>query len=257
MEHPPLPTFIVIGAQKSATRWLMHNLQQHPDVFMLSPEQHFFDHEEPTETAIERYRANFSEWGGQQEVGEVTPGYLFWRNRPDRVAARIDTALPDVKLLAVLRNPVDRALSAFNHHMQRGRIGPDEHFVDWVESTPPDDDRLGVVSGGWYAASLEPYMRLFDHRVEVLLNDDITDDAEAAYLAACRHLRVRDFVPGGLTERRHTQGPVVGSTLDDGSGKLRRLSDDERRRVFRLFANDVDRLEGLIGRGLTRWRPGG
>lgn len=257
MEHPPLPTFIVIGAQKSATRWLMHNLQQHPDVFMLRSEQGFFDHEEPTTHTIERYRENFSEWNGEQEVGEVTPGYLFWRNQPSRVAARIDAALPDVRLLAVLRNPVDRALSAFNHHMQRGRIAPDEHFVDWVESTPPDNDRLGLVSGGWYAASLAPYMRLFNDRVKVLLNDDITHDAEAAYLAACRHLRVRDFVPEGLTERRHTQGPVVGSTLDDGSGNLRPLSDDVRRRAFRFFTDDVDRLERILGRDLNRWRPGG
>ena len=76
---------------------------------------------------------------------------MIWRNRPTEVCSRIADTLPDVKLLALLRNPADRALSAFSHHMRRGRIPADQDLVDWVTARDPDEDRFCIVSGGWYA----------------------------------------------------------------------------------------------------------
>src|SRR6187399_277260 len=88
---PPLPTFLIIGAQKSATRWLRLNLGLHPDVFAASREIEFFNNGDRfAEMGTDWYREQFTGWAGEAIVGEATPGYMFWRHRPAKVAERIE-----------------------------------------------------------------------------------------------------------------------------------------------------------------------
>ena len=87
----PLPTFLIIGAQKSATRWLRLNLGLHPDIFSAGREIEFFNsakHFEQEGTTW--YRQQFDGWEGEPSVGEATPGYMFWRHRPVVMAERVD-----------------------------------------------------------------------------------------------------------------------------------------------------------------------
>ena len=153
---PPLPTFLIIGAQKSATRWLRLNLGLHPDVFSAPGEIEFFNNGDRFRAeGADWYRAQFSGWSGEPIVGEATPGYMFWRHGPAKVAARVEETIPDVRLIATLRNPIDRAQSAMVHHIEGGVLSGDSSLVDLVKQTPPDRDHLGIIAGGWYAASLE------------------------------------------------------------------------------------------------------
>jgi Sulfotransferase domain len=157
---PPLPTFLIIGAQKSATRWLRLNLGLHPAVFTASRELEFFNNgPRYRDEGTDWYRAQFEGWAGEAIVGEATPGYMFWRHRPAVVSERIEETLPDVRLIATLRNPIDRAQSAMVHHIEYGALPRDSVLVDLVKTTPPEKDRLGIIAGGWYAASLEPYLQ--------------------------------------------------------------------------------------------------
>src|SRR2546423_9620258 len=153
MEPPalPLPTFLIIGAQKSATRWLRLNLGLHPDVFSASSELEFFNNAERVERGGDSYRAQFEGWSGESYVGEATPGYMFWHHGPRVIAGRIRQTVPDVRLIAILRNPVDRAQSAVVHHIKGGSLAPGSQVLDVVKRTPPERDPLGIVSGGWYA----------------------------------------------------------------------------------------------------------
>src|SRR5690349_3233083 len=114
----PIPTFLIIGAQKSATRWLRMNLGEHPDVFAASREIEFFNSKRFERDGVDWYRAQFDGWSGERIVGDATPGYMFWRHRPDVMAERMHETVPDVRLIAILRNPVDRAHSAVLHHVQ-------------------------------------------------------------------------------------------------------------------------------------------
>ena len=83
----PLPTFLIIGAQKSATRWLRLNLGLHPDVFAASAELEFFNNGVRfRDEGTDWYRGKFSGWNGEAIVGEATPGYMFWRHGPAVVA---------------------------------------------------------------------------------------------------------------------------------------------------------------------------
>lgn len=115
-----LPHFIIVGAQKAGTSALFKALVAHPKVVKgVAKEIHFFD--------IQFHRGRLwyescfpaSAPGGDETIvtGEATPYYLFHPHAPRRCAE----VLPDVRLIALLRNPVDRAYSHYHHEVRRGR----------------------------------------------------------------------------------------------------------------------------------------
>ena len=245
----PLPTFLIIGAQKSATRWLRSNLGRHPDVFAAPHEPSFFNHEDAFhDRGLRWYRTQFEGWSGERLVGESTPGYMMWRHNPDLVARRIHKVLPDVRLLAILRDPIDRARSAMLHHQKRGRIPAKARLIDLVRATPPEQDQLGLVAGGWYAASLEPYREVFGDQLLVLLHDDLADDAAGVYRRSLEHIGADErFVPSELEQVRFSN-----RRRDDRPSDM---TTDEQAELWELFREDVTRLEQLIDRDLSVWDP--
>jgi len=106
-DHLCLPDFICIGAQKAGTAWLYENLRVHPDIYMSKKKElHFFD--------INFYRSLgfYSSWfeeGADKMKGEITPAYS---NLPKRRIVFIRKIMPNLKLILILRNPIDRAWSA-------------------------------------------------------------------------------------------------------------------------------------------------
>lgn len=111
------PDFLIIGAQRGGTTALFNYLMQHPDVRSpLLKEIHYFDLNHTQSPAW--YYAHFPlKWSVNSFMtGEASPYYLF---HPD-VPARVARMLPDVKLIALLRNPVDRAYSNYNHAVGLG-----------------------------------------------------------------------------------------------------------------------------------------
>ncbi|MCI5147305.1 MAG: sulfotransferase, partial [Candidatus Electrothrix sp. AR3] len=105
----PLPNFLVIGAQKSGTTSLFHYICQHPQVFEnKSKEIHFFDHN--YHCGANWYRSHFPLAGKLMRnrcLGEATPYYLCHPHAP----SHIFDLLPRVKIIAILRDPVERAIS--------------------------------------------------------------------------------------------------------------------------------------------------
>jgi uncharacterized protein (TIGR03086 family) len=254
----PLPTFIIIGAQKSGTRWLRINLGKHPKVYTAPTETQFFHSPERLEFGLDWYRAQFSGWDGEQIVGEATPGYMMWRHHPRRVAERIKEVVPDARLIAILRNPVDRAQSALIHHEQQGEVPPNSSLLDMIERQPPEHDSLGLAAGGWYAASLKRYRQLFGNQLLVLLHDDVIADPGRVYRRALVHIGADlDFAPTDLEAVLFSNQRPRGSGSSEASDEARELSEEERQRVFAYFRADVRALEPMIGRDLSRWDPGG
>lgn len=248
---PPLPNFLIIGAQKCATRWLRFNLGKHPDVFTARRELEFFNHGGRFKSiGSDGYRTLFEGWSGEPFVGEATPGYMIPRHRPGVVATRIKETVPDVRLIALVRNPIDRALSAMVHHIKRGRLPPDLSLLDFVRQTPPEEEWLGLVVGGRYAASLRHYRQLFGDQLLVLVHDDLQEDPRSVYAHALRHIGAdADFAPSGLEE-------VIFSNREGASERLE-LSIDDRRALYEYFRDDIRKLERMIDRDLSIWRPEG
>jgi len=106
---------------------------------------------------------------------------------------------------------------------------------------------MGIVTGGWYAVSLQPFVELFGDRLLVLLHDDIGPDPGAVFSQALRHVGAApDFVPASLEQ-------VVFSNRDVANGGIG-ASTEEWNELFEYFRDDVGRLELMLGRDLSIWR---
>jgi hypothetical protein len=251
--EPPLPTFLIIGAQKSATRWLRFNLGLHPDVYVAPGEVEFFNNRDRyNDLGVSWYRSQFEGSAGESIVGEATPGYMFWRHQPTICSERIRSVVPDVRLIAILRNPIDRARSAMLHHVARHALPRDSDLVDLVRRTRADRDPLGLISGGWYAESLEPYRERFGEQLLVVLHDDVGDDARGVYDRALRHVGARpDWAPSDLRQVRFSYRDRSSRDADETSP----LTAGQRRELYSYFADDIAKLEEMLGRDLSIWDP--
>lgn len=113
-----LPDFIIIGAQKSGTSSLSYNLGNHPDIYIANAngygngELHFFDREKYWNRGSDWYKGHFP--NSTMVQGEKTPRYLF----ADKCHQRMYRLVPNAQLIILLRNPVNRAYSQWNHYNQ-------------------------------------------------------------------------------------------------------------------------------------------
>ena len=135
----PLPNFLIIGAQKAGTTSLFHYICQHPQIFTNNiKEIHFFDRHH--QLGAKWYSSHFPLAGrllSNRRMGEATPYYLCHPHAPGRIAA----LLPQVKLIAVLRNPVERAISHYFHEKKKGR-----EQLPILEAMQREEERCG---GEW------------------------------------------------------------------------------------------------------------
>jgi len=269
---PPPPHFLVIGAQKAGTRWLRLNLGEHPDVFTPDFEPNYFHPGKPFEEDLDSYRARFEGWNGEPITGEATPHYMVWGRqyphfegpdvppggRPAVVASMIEQQLPDVRLFAVLRDPCERAYSAFLHHIKQGRVDPNADLLEYLRSHPPGKDPLGLISVGWYAASLAPYLERFGDQLSVFLNEDISEQPLTVYRQALDHIGAdRSFTPPELGKVRFSTELPEESRHRLADGRHRGLTAQERAFLLDHFTADIDRLEKMLGRDLSGWRSPG
>lgn len=233
-----LPDFLIIGAMRSGTTSLARYLGAHPDVYV-APEKelHFFDRH--FELGIEHYRRQFA-GATAQIAGEATQTYLY-----DALAVdRISTTLPDAKLIAVLRNPVDRA---YSHYWQKRAYGTETlSFAAAIAAEPErlreaDRDQqfaYSYLDRGHYVRQLEHVVERFPRTaLHVLLLEDLRDDPESAYRAVCRFLHVaNDVVPGNV-------GEPLNAFVSFRSRKVRHVS----RRFPRPLRNAVGRVNARGG----------
>lgn len=114
------PNYLVIGAQKSATSTLCDLIGRHPQGFMSRPkEPYFFSNDEVWARGWEWYESLFEGAGGATAIGEGSTTYTMRWKHP-LAAERIAEHLPGARLLYIVRNPIDRAVSHYMHLRSRG-----------------------------------------------------------------------------------------------------------------------------------------
>ncbi len=223
-----MPNFFVVGAQKAGTTSLYHYLEQHPDVFM-SPakEPFFFDHEldpsgsvikhefgrrslarNPRFANIAEYLTLFEGVRGERAVGEASPLYIY----APGTASRIKQYSPGAKIVAILRNPADRAYSAFLYAV---RIGV-EPLTDFAQALREEEQRIRddwhyvyrYRDRGLYHKQLKDYYDVFGpEKVGVWLYEDMREDPLGVSRSVFRFLGVDDaFAPD--TSSRHNAARV-------------------------------------------------
>jgi Sulfotransferase domain len=178
----PLPDFLIIGAQKAGTTSLYTCLRWHPAITgPIWKEVSYFDLHYARRVAW--YRGNFPtnlpaplsrrHSRVQRNVGEASPSYLFHPLAPERVAALI----PNVRLIALLRNPIDRALSHYHHEvaLRRERLPFEEALEQEEARTHREFERIRsdpryfshawwnftYLARGRYAEQLERWLTIF------------------------------------------------------------------------------------------------
>ncbi len=191
-----IPGFIVIGAQKAGTTWLYECLSEHPEVFVpRMKEVHYFirpEHDRLSRMAngLDWYKSLFPD-DPKRVSGEITPDYIFF----PYVAEAIRAVNPAMKIVALLREPVARAHSAY---WMRRRYDPDpKPFEEAIKVSPALLDR------GYYHRQLVPYLDAFGaERVRIYIYEEATANPEAFFADLCRFLGVSDsFVPLSLRQR--------------------------------------------------------
>jgi len=301
----PRPDFLIVGAPKAGTTALHHALAQHPQVFVSDPKEPKYwlcdgapppawrgpgDAHSQQEWIWreDHYAQLFAPAPEHQIRGESTPFYLWSRGAHSRIGEQ----LPDVRLIAVVRDPVDRAYSNWMHLWSDGL----EPVADFSTAFARQDER---VRAGWapfwryrelgmYGEQLAHLQEHVDpERILVLRYRDIVDDPRGAVDRACRFLGIstgaissiprdnaRSFVTPGW--RPAVLGPVVrsGARLGQfvpprvwrrasvplvaqltGPAETHRpkLSAEQRACLLPAFAEDVALLSSLTGEDFSDW----
>lgn len=287
-----IPNFLIIGAEKSGTTWLYDRLRRHPDIFMPGVKEiHFFNREnsnlKPRRNYEQHdetwYRNHFRQRSGEQAIGEATPMYLCDEAAPNRIRHH----LPDVKLIACLRYPTDRAYS--HYWMAKGK----NHVrLDFEEVVRQQDPRF--VERGRYEWQLKHYLDLFSRdQLLVLVHEEVFDSPSGSLKRICAFLDVdenffqgqswiKEKVHPSSTERsvflHRTIGTVakwmraregfrqmldflkevgVAQWVKQMNKKPRdypEIPDDLRRELDEYYTPTVQQVERVLGRRIEAWR---
>ena len=296
-----MPDFIIIGAAKSGTTSLAQYLGQHPEVCMsrLKEARYLAYPEGPVDyrgygsrgdeimrvyretmpRSLAEYEALFDHALPSQVTGEASPAYLYLKG----TAARISERYPDVKVIAILRNPVNRAYSSYLH-MRR----EDAEDASFSEALDLEQSRIAEGAGlpyhyasmGFYARQLAPYFEAFDSsRIAVFFYEDFASRTSETLAAICGFLGIDESVAFDSSERRNVSGiplnrsafnafnRIKGSLLPKSfkkmlPGSLRSglnkaaskrllrkpsMSEEESNRLCELYRNEKQALADLLG----------
>jgi hypothetical protein len=301
-----LPDFLVIGAPKAGTSALHAALRQHPELYMSpvkEPKYYMCGDSPPpaykgpgdAHSNLEwvwqrsRYLHLFADAPEDRRCGESTPFYLYNRDARRRIA----TDVPDVKLIAVLRDPVDRLYSNWMHLRSDGL----EPCADVVEACLREQQR---VDGGWapfwhyqglgmYGRQVADLYRQFPPEQVLLLRyRELIDDPEGTLNRVCDFLGVtrgtvpalpsdnsRPFVGEGIRTRtigpvvrtgarvgahlpphvwRRVSRPLISRLHSRGSPDRPKLSPAQRSLLREPFLADIDLLEETTQESFDAWR---
>ena len=209
-----LPDFLGIGTQKGGTTSLQKLLEQHPDAFLpITKEvQYFTLHYNESE---QWYREHFQQANSKQICGEITPYYLFHPEAPQRIHALI----PKARLIVLLRDPVERALSQYFHARRLGFEELDLEAALAAESErlasgdPYSHQKHSYLSRSRYELQLQRYQRLFAHQqLLILRSEDFFEKTEQSWK------NIQDFL--GLRESPLPQETIKANA---GFGELSRV----------------------------------
>jgi hypothetical protein len=240
-----LPDFLGIGAQKAGTTWLYDNLCCHPDLFLPRPKElHYFDrsfHE-----SLRSYADRFAPGEGKV-TGEVTPAYGVLPPRRIRFIRRV---MPDVRLLFLMRNPVERAWS----HAVMNVATKTQRSVDDV----PEAEFYAHFTGdsstrrGDYLRMLDNWLGVFpEEQLFVGFFDDLASRPRELLCALFDHLGVSsavDWTRFPYAQVIHARGRRIGP-----GSTVSRVPDPYREFLRQMYADDIAALHERFGSRVAGW----
>jgi hypothetical protein len=281
------PDFLIAGASRCGTTSLFRYLSEHPEISMAVPKElHFFNRDANFRAGMSTYYRHFGGNPRSTVVGEATPSYFTHGltidendndqyDPEDDSASRIAAALPEMKSIISLRDPVRRAYSQFCKNRSLNRE-PCERFLDAIHEecdgrrAPPS--RFSWLHQNSYALHLRKWLDRFPaDRVKVIIFEHWTGSPEMTYRDLCEFLGVSDdFQPRcfaainqGWTPRRHWVDRVTrsfpGNRLAHWANHRNRsvgyppLNKASYQEVRRLLSSEIEEIETILGVSLTIW----
>lgn len=290
-----LPNFLIVGVQKAGTTSIYNYLQEHPQVFMSRIKETNFLEQDwlsfPPEKqnkngiiTIEDYTALFTDVKNEIAIGEASPNYLF---HYESSAARIKKYVPNAKLIAVIRNPVERAYSDYLMHI-RDAIGT--KFNSFSEQIDKSHSSF-MIRKGFYFTPLKYYLEQFDReQVKVCLYDDLCRDSVSfmedfyAYIGVDPNFKPntnkkvqqakipKNQAVNNLLQTNNPLRKLAANTLktvmpletrqklrdrlinaNSQSKKAVPLTTEDKEKLIDLYREDILQLQDLIDRDLSKW----
>ncbi len=292
--NEPKLDFIGVGAEKCGTTWLTEMLWQHPQVFIPAQKEiHYFNRKFGEFPDLDNYNFDkplvwylsfFKNAKPDQVKGEICPSYLW----DEQAAGRIRDFDPNIKILIVLRNPIERTFSAYRFYMQRGLIHTD--FRQALEKY-----KSYLLTRSLYYPQVKRYFDLFPRQnILVMLYDDLRANSASFLGAVEKFLGVSEFLPANINQESYITGEarfgpanafLIGlrrfahkhrlTFLLDLSRNLglsssleafrqnnnmqrkrtdvNKMSEEERQWLCGYFHDDIRNLESLLNRDLGAW----
>jgi len=279
----PLPDFIIVGAMKAGTTTLAHYLRHHSKIYMPEGELHFFDaqggYADRWKRGVKWYKSQFESADPSEICGEKTPTYSYLPSVPERIYQIV----PDVKIIWILRNPVDRSYSNYWHAVRGG-----SEKLSFEEAVKQEDKRVeeniwkGYVRRSYYINQINRLLEYFDREsmhfclFENLKERPIPLTNEVAAFLGASNGRVdpqaigkkknTTVLPYSVSIRRAARKlkkvPLIGSVIAKVESRLNRrlqpgypeMSSKLRESLDQHFDPYNRQLEQKVGIDLSVWR---
>lgn len=250
-----LPNLLIVGVQKSGTSHAHATLAQSPDIHGSEPKElNFFNRvncAEPEQQAL--YRAHFPA-GREKYYLESTPHYFrqaisdphysgpVVRSVPDSILSLLPRS--DLKLIAVLRNPVERAISATIHHTANRRLSPTA-CISEISS------EHGIVARGYYGAIVREWRAAFSDQLHLCFYDQLESNPSGFYHSLCGWLGVgTEFLAEqDLGRRANSSATLVAKANIERPS----VSPAVIRELCELYHADIADLECQLERDFSHW----
>jgi len=279
-----LPNVLIIGAMKAGTSSLHHYMDLHPEISMSQQKElRFFDKARVWNQGVEWYKSNFV---GQAKVfGEATPAYTDYP-RHNEVPRKIFSVIPDVKLIYIVRDPVDRMVSEYIHRKSKGRERRS------FEKAMSDVNGPLYFKRSMYFLQLEQYLEFFSkENILVVISEQLFTsprktmeqvfqfvgvDPDCLQAAALFSQKVNpssqrrqpiqpayNWAMRGLSLPLSLSSPTIRHQLEQRvyrilSRKSERPRVDEalRKRLMSYLIDDIDQLKHFTGYSFEEWDLG-
>jgi len=292
------PNFIVIGAMKAATTSLYTYLKQHPEIVMTKVKEPMFFNNFQQEnnykilgskkkrlTTLEEYLTMFKDVKNEKAIGEASPAYIYNPKAPQL----IKEYLPNVKIIAILRHPTDRAYSNYLHTKRADRDNTDtfQEAIE-LENKRIEDNWSPLyhyIEKGYYSVQLKRYYQLFPkENIRVYLFEDVVKNTKETLKDIFKFLEVDENVEIDTSKKANVSGNPSGLmgwilkkmryynlmpkfAISDYLPKFimelifksvykptEKLNEDSRRDITeRYYKGEIRSLEKLIDRDLSSW----
>jgi len=280
--------FIGVGSPRAGTTWLATCLAEHPQICLSTPtETYFFSKDYEFKKGVQYYKKFFNNCQKDALKGEFGRFYYL----DEKAVAKIKESFPEVKILIILRNPVEQAFSTYNYRKNKGR----ESAISFEEALKNNNE---YCNWGLYYKHLSKFLFNFKHEnIQIILYEDIFSNPKHHIKKVFQFLRVdENFIPPSLRQKINAAEDInfkilaINKVVDKRKSikknapgraiikalkflginkivqlvlrlntspqqvKISNINKQARQKLYNEFKDDIAKLEKLINKDLSFWK---